>query len=265
MTLPLGNRGYSRLLRMRPQDGVGVYRLGRHSFFFHRDDEYWAPLRSRLFQYEPEIAMAIRERRDPETTFIDGGANIGFWSVFASEMGFQEIVAIEPNPAHRELLQANLHDLERVKLVFGALTALPNKTVKLTVPPSDVAGAFVVKQNEACATSVRVRNINIDRIIETALSRSERVLMKLDIEGSESSVAAASRFLRHPSICWIYEDHAKDQSHAATRVFLDTGLHQVFFLGDSRRRPRRIQSLAQLNQIKSVAHRGYNFLASIQG
>ena len=250
---------------MRPQGGIGARRIGQHCFFFRRDDEYWAPLQSRLFQYEPEIAKAILKRSNPATAFIDGGANIGFWSVFAAAHDFHTIISVEPNPAHRDLLQTNLSHLERVKVILGALTALPNKSVNLTIPQHDVAGAFVVPQQSNSATSLRVPNINIDLLIEEALSSSQNVLIKLDIEGSESSVVAASRFLKHPSICWIYEDHSRDQSHAATRTFLNTGVHQVYFLGSPRSQMKKIKSLSQLNRIKRVAHRGYNFLASIPG
>ena len=57
--------------------------------------------------YELDTLRVLRRRLGPGTTFIDGGANLGYFTCQAAVWG-AKVVAVEPDPVNRERLTTNL-------------------------------------------------------------------------------------------------------------------------------------------------------------
>jgi tRNA G37 N-methylase Trm5 len=57
--------------------------------------------------YENELRAAVLSELRPGDTFVDIGANVGFWSLPAASKGAR-VVAFEPNPAAVRWLRRNL-------------------------------------------------------------------------------------------------------------------------------------------------------------
>jgi FkbM family methyltransferase len=61
-------------------------------------------------EYEPQLTAYLRENLRPGMTFVDIGANVGYFSVLASRLVGPEgaVIAVEPGPANVALLRSNL-------------------------------------------------------------------------------------------------------------------------------------------------------------
>ncbi len=78
-------------------------------FCFPINDPYWNRLAAPGFSYEPEIAHVLRRAKSVDYTFIDAGANFGFWSVMASSLAFgsKAVLAIEASAQTFAMLESN--------------------------------------------------------------------------------------------------------------------------------------------------------------
>jgi hypothetical protein len=78
-------------------------------FAFDLRDPYWARLLASGFTYEPEIEDVLRAFADLPYTFVDAGANLGYWSVLATslELGAHRSIAIEAASGTFERLLGN--------------------------------------------------------------------------------------------------------------------------------------------------------------
>src|SRR5215475_8518553 len=97
----LGLRGAPTVLSWlsrTPLSGqVGTVRLpGGQPISFPAFDPYWARHFYAGVPYEADVEIIFR-RFAAGRTLIDCGANIGYWSVRAKELGFSDAIAIEAN------------------------------------------------------------------------------------------------------------------------------------------------------------------------
>ncbi|MCH7909419.1 MAG: hypothetical protein IIB38_07365 [Candidatus Hydrogenedentes bacterium] len=78
-------------------------------FAFQLADPYWNRLLYKNFHYEPEIAAALQLIKHVDYTFLDLGANYGFWSVMVSSamFGTHHAIAVEPVSRNFDMLSRN--------------------------------------------------------------------------------------------------------------------------------------------------------------
>lgn len=142
-------------------------------------------------RYEPDICEFLRVVLKPGGTFIDCGANVGYFSVQAGALVGKEgmVVSIEANPETYKLLERNLKANHCGLPINCALTSQSGE-VELFVPGtwdiySSLRADGVV---EGCADhSYRVKARTLDEVIEE-LALLEVDLVKIDIEGGELDV-----------------------------------------------------------------------------
>ncbi|CTQ61252.1 FkbM family methyltransferase [Roseibium album] len=133
------------------------------------------------------------------TVFVDVGANIGSYSVFAARRG-ASVLAIEANPqtAHKLSFNVTANDLDNVTVVHSAVGAQED-TLPLWLEPSNCGFATFVKDLTTGEwagnwepTYVKVRPL-------TAIADQHGVaaidILKVDVEGFEDRVVLP--FLRH--------------------------------------------------------------------
>src|SRR6266540_956801 len=89
-------------IRYRIPSG-GLLLLERGHSFTH---SFWPAVDS----YEPDVRAALTHFLKPGDTFVDCGANIGYFSVMAGHLVGRrgQVVAIEANPVTRTFLSRNL-------------------------------------------------------------------------------------------------------------------------------------------------------------
>lgn len=168
--------------------------------------------------YESEVVTFLKAYPSPVSVFVDGGANIGFYSVLA-ESYFPKgtrIVAVEPFSENRRYLK-NIRKLNGLgfELVEGALDSSGGLLKQMYYPVS--AGSSRLSCTASLVNRFKgtegvfqdldysceeVRTVSLE-----ALCASEgTTLVKLDIEGNELSVLRSSeRLLRRSDVDFIIE------------------------------------------------------------
>jgi len=76
----------------------------------HADDKVMTPIIASRGGWEPEESAFLRRVLGPGMTFLDVGANVGYFSLMAAQIVGADglVVAVEPEPRNLALLRANL-------------------------------------------------------------------------------------------------------------------------------------------------------------
>ncbi len=159
---------------------------------------------ARTGSYEPEVSAALRARLGPGATFVDVGANIGWFSILAASLvgPTGRVVAVEPNPDNVALLLRSAEDNG-----FGNIAA---HCVALAEEPGVVAletdgsNGRVIPVDRPPPAPVRASYVvaaqPLDELLR--LAGADHVdVMKIDVEGAEPmAVRGASHMLQrdHP-------------------------------------------------------------------
>lgn len=144
------------------------------SYFYYNYLRYYQ--KSELGRYIAKIART-------NETFVDVGANLGFYSIIARLHGM-DAVAIEPEPAHAEFLERNERIFGRVLNVAfsdqpGSLPLYSNRS---NPGASSLVEAPGFERNEGCVTVTTFS----DAVAAEDLGPPGRIrLVKIDVEGHE--------------------------------------------------------------------------------
>jgi FkbM family methyltransferase len=236
---------------------------GDSRLVFSCSDSYWGHYLLEGRPYEPEVEHTLREIRDLDWTFVDGGANLGYWCVLASsrEFGAHKSVAVEMSPDNFELLQLNCSANEdRFATVRAALDSISGLEVNFSncVPHQSrtIASSCPGMANKGTITA---KTVSLDDLVARYCGSSGFVV-KLDIEGVEGRVIQASSTLDGGrDVLLIFESHYKEAESEAVRACLDKGLAVAYV--DSTGTFRRIHDVESAKAVKVLPGKGYNFLA----
>jgi FkbM family methyltransferase len=133
--------------------------------------------------YEAHVTALMHRLLRPGMTFVDVGANIGYFSVLASKLVGPEglVVAVEPGPANLALLRANLWRNACSNALVLPIAAYTHRGhVQLVLNPEGGAGNWV-QAGDVPAPSILVPCAPLDELLE-----GQRVdVLKTDAEGSD--------------------------------------------------------------------------------
>jgi FkbM family methyltransferase len=150
-------------------------------------------------QYEPEVREALRYLLKPGNTFIDCGANVGYFSIAAGQFVGQQgkIVAIEANPVTYNLLERNLQVNHLGIPIHCALTSQVGE-VELFMPTDGGDVYSSLKEgglvSGSSIQSFKVQGRTLDEVVKE-LNLSTVDLIKIDIEGAELDVLRSAPYL----------------------------------------------------------------------
>jgi FkbM family methyltransferase len=136
--------------------------------------------------YEPETSRFLLDRLQPSTTFIDVGANNGYYSILAALKilpGMGQICSIEPNPKpfSRLLRNISINRLEHLVYAFClAAGAAEGRSLLSGAEFDDAWGSLTI----ASGDSTPVYSIRLDTLVPLA----NDLVIKIDVEGSELNV-----------------------------------------------------------------------------
>lgn len=180
-------------LRYRLASG-GVLLLERgHSFTYC----FWPAVDG----YEPDVRAALRHFLKPGDTFLDCGANVGYFSVLAGALVGPggRVVAVEANPVTYDLLRRNLALNGFGTAVHCALTTSEGETELFTPREGGDVYSSLRKGGLVCGDDVetfRVAGRTLDEVV-ASLGLDRVDVLKIDIEGAELDVLrAAPRLMR---------------------------------------------------------------------
>ena len=134
-------------------------------------------------QYEPHVTSFLKQHLQQGMTFIDIGANVGFFTLTAAtkvgESG--KVIAVECNPRNCELIYMSLH-----RNGFDQVTVYPfavSETQKLMSFSWGFSNGFVDELVQDDEDAFIVPAVTLDFLLQ----KESRVdVMKMDIEGSEA-------------------------------------------------------------------------------
>lgn len=268
---PLGQRGVHRvawrLAGLFDARNAAVVDLGFGRVRVPLGDGYAVKLLSPGYRYEPEVEPIVRAAMEHGCSFIDGGANLGYWSVLASSLcdQAQRVVAVEPVPELFDLLQDNA-ELNGGRFLCQRAALWSEAGAELTMVShhqrhagsSAVHGAEKVGHDGYYATTTPT--VTIDSIVARYCRDDRPLLVKLDVEGAESAALSGAReTLAGRDTIVLYEDHGSDVEHRSTRYMIEELGFRVFACSEAG--PREVTAMADVARCKTDTVHGFNFVA----
>ncbi len=190
---PLRFRGKKRLLsRLVPKAGIRT----AHVFGVPVELDLADVIQREMYLgcFEPHETRVVSRLLRPGMTFVDAGANAGWFTFLAaSRVGpTGRVLAVEPDPVLAEKLRVAVRP--HIK-VFGCALGRAAGTLTLSIPPPGNRSPTLAPVAGWESVAVPVRTL--DELLDV-----ERVgtvdLLKLDVEGAEAEIlAGAARTLPH--------------------------------------------------------------------
>lgn len=154
--------------------GIGIFVVRGNS-----DDLFHA-----LPNQEPAVETAIRSRLRAGDVFVDAGANIGFYTVLASQLvgGGGRVVAVEMIPETAAILRKHIvmNGCKNVEVFVGALALVSGDIVRAVSKIGKSGASSIVRQLDGIEIDV------VTLALEDVLRNVRKVdLMKMDLEGAE--------------------------------------------------------------------------------
>jgi len=171
---------------------------------FPEYDAYWARYLYAGVPYEPDVE-AIFRRLAPGRVLIDCGANIGYWSARAKELGFTDAMAIEANEDLIPFLKRNFQGAVH----HAAVHSRSGETL------------FLEGQGATAALATTGRPVRTLALAD--LDVTGPVLIKLDVEGAEIPAIEGAAGM---DAIFVYEDWPRS-GMPVTRYALEKG-YSVF-------------------------------------
>jgi FkbM family methyltransferase len=144
--------------------------------------------------YEPITTLVAGELARNVDTFVDIGANVGFYSLMLTlRHPALQVIAFEPNPRLHALLQRNVdaNGLRRVVCEPVALSDACGEAA-LYLNQSDMSASLQDDFDDHQTGVIRVRTTTLDDYLD-GRPESERLLIKVDVEGHEEAFFRGAR------------------------------------------------------------------------
>ncbi len=151
--------------------------------------------------WEPDITAFVSRRLVAGDTFIDVGANIGYYTLLASQLVGESgrVVAVEISPSILALLEANLAlagSPPNVRTVQAAAAA-ERGTLTVFRAPDWCLGLTSTIPRRGLAPEAQVEAAPLDELLTPEELASTR-MVKIDVEGTELNVLAGiGRLIAH--------------------------------------------------------------------
>ncbi len=138
--------------------------------------------------YEPITTLLIQELLQPGGTFLDVGANIGFYSLVLSTLKPRiNVVAFEPNPRNFVLLQNNARLNGYENITCEPVAASDHDGVAtLYLSQSDMSASLLPGFEDCAAMPIEVRTTTLDTYLSNHPPKGP-VVIKVDVEGHEAA------------------------------------------------------------------------------
>lgn len=133
---------------------------------------------------EPAVERTIRSLLRPGDTFVDAGANIGFYTILASQLVGADgyVIAFEMIPTTAEILRSHVtqNDCANVTVVEGALAEGSGEVLKASIMSGKSGQASIVRSKGT--TEIEVETVTL---AEHLADYPSIRLIKMDLEGAE--------------------------------------------------------------------------------
>jgi FkbM family methyltransferase len=263
----VARRGFSigcRMLSRALDERDIVVLLGDDArFAFPFGDGYWGLLLDRSFVYEPELEQFLRSIADVDYTFIDCGANFGYWSVLVTSrpFGSHSSLAIEASRENVAKLAKNAQiNGDRFKVLHCAIGASTGGQAWLS---GRNHSAFSIAGDAGGGHGEKVDVTALDSVLdENRVAPGRRLVIKLDLEGAEIDAVKGGERLLQRDVMVVCEEHGSDRNHTVSRYILDETPLRLFMRDARTTRFAPVTELSMLEDLKGAPSIGYNVFAS---
>jgi FkbM family methyltransferase len=188
------------------------------SIWLERDAKLMTPAVLEYGYWAPELTALMRTALKRGMTFIDVGANVGYFSVLASKLvgPTGRVISVEVDPKNVEILRANLwkNGCENAKVLQVAAWH-ESTTLNLVLNQAGGAGNSV---NDDLGGGVEVPATRLDQVVQGPVH-----YIKVDCEGSDHlAVSGATGLIQSSPDVLITVEFM--HSHAARAVEIYRGL-----------------------------------------
>ncbi|MFC7263063.1 FkbM family methyltransferase [Streptomyces lutosisoli] len=179
----------NREFRLRPVTGTARTRFGA---VFTVDTHDLIQRYLYLFGvWEPHLTHWMQGRLRPGDTFVDVGANIGYFSVLAShQVGPRgQVVCIEASPRVHEVLTENLraNNCANVRSVNTAVSDGAQSLTFYLADSANLGATTAVRPTKTAESAFEMTAQTLPEILTEDELRRAR-LIKIDVEGAEAAV-----------------------------------------------------------------------------
>ena len=145
--------------------------------------------------YEPFTRGLCLESLDAGMVFLDIGAHVGLYALPAANRVGQQgrVIAFEPHPSNRGLLEENLHrnEIDNVTVVPAAVSDSSGR-MHLQVSTFNTGDHRLYRQGSVGVQTVETDVVSVDGWLESA--GIEKVdMIKMDVQGAEANVLKGMR------------------------------------------------------------------------
>jgi len=208
--------GVARTLGRPPLRATTPQGVRFHGYLRHRGFMRHLPSAA----YETVTTGLLERLLAPDVVFVDGGAHIGYYTVFAATRAGR-VEAFEPDPYNLAALRYNhAHALDaagraRTTIHPLALSGEAGETV-LYVSDTTIGNSLARRGDIGELREVRVRSTTLDQVL--AGLGGARCVIKIDVEGAESRVLEGGRaaLARIPEVAIIAETNPSALAAAGT-------------------------------------------------
>jgi len=136
-------------------------------------------------RYEPTETDLIKSILKPGMTFVDIGANIGYYSILASKCVGEngKVFCFEPAPSNFSFLQKNIEANSAKNIVAIQKAVSDQKGTLHLFMDEHLSGGHQIFNSGIKSKSVEVETISVDEFFQNENSKID--LLKIDIEGAE--------------------------------------------------------------------------------
>ena len=194
-------------------------------WFCDKDHQFWMP----LGLYEQETATWIIESLKRGGTFIDIGANAGYFTLIGSKCVGRDgqVFLFEPIPKNINVIKKHLqlNKIENVAVKEMAVSSKCGKakfSIELVDANSHLEDVDITHADSKPINSIIVETTTLDNFINKCEVRPN--VIKVDVEGAEKQVLlGAINTLGLVDVSWIISTHSEQLFKDCQKIMIDNG------------------------------------------
>lgn len=211
--IPKGYKLQKALYNLLKPKGIILAKFPNNSLFLNMQDRGVVPELLTYGIFEPFETEVVKENLKEGMTFVDIGANIGYYSMIAAQKVGDKgmVLAFEPENANFELLLKNINKNRFERNVQAIKKALSNKNSKidLFLDQSNL-GNHSFSQENICNKdrmgSIEVETVRLDDFLKVKNGSTNVDFIKIDVQGAEGLVfEGAQETLKSPRLKVLLE------------------------------------------------------------
>jgi FkbM family methyltransferase len=224
--IPSAKKLYCRLFW---RDGIGIVRSNNALFrlnyknFIDRQIAFYGDYEDRQLAF-----LKTEIKRIHADTFIDIGANIGFFAIIIAKAGLaQNVVAFEPDKRNisRLIENVSLNALsDQIKIHQLAVSATGGELSFLPGPENSTGQSMISRDGD---NTIPVEAIAIDRFLPMT---GQKLGIKIDVEGHELDVLKGMSRTLQDNNCVLQIEIYKSNLRLVTDFLLCFGYRQIQFI-----------------------------------